>query len=254
MRQQFLRLGLILIILSLAEIGIAQSASFGNTYVFPMVEMGVHSPVHSFQNGGAGITPGLIQTARSAPQGFVSFIGSATAADQTDNAHVDGYVKKYGNTAFTFPVGDGSDLRIFSISAPAQATDAYAVAWIAGDPSSTPDPTNAGATHSTSAVAGNIIAVSTVGQWDWVPFSGTGDGLNISVSIPDLTGFAAAADLRLVGWDGSQWIALGNAGVAAVTEDNTLSGTMVAGIEAVGVGAVSPDTDGDGIANDVDTD
>jgi hypothetical protein len=48
-------------------------------------------------------------------------------------------VKKYGNTSFIFPVGTGTKLRSIEISAPTQSTDAYATAWIAGNPNNNLD-------------------------------------------------------------------------------------------------------------------
>ena len=120
--------------------GYGQSGSFGNTFIFGGAEMAVHGASHSFQNGGSGVQPGIVGTTRTSPQGYLSFVGAATAVDAADGAHVDGYVKKYGTTAFTFPVGSGSDLRTLAISAPPAAAT-YAVAWIAGNP------TNAGAFH-----------------------------------------------------------------------------------------------------------
>ena len=225
----------------------AQSSTAGNTFISGGFEAAVHGFNHSFQNGGSGTSPGIVQTDRSAPQGFFSFIGAATASDQTDEAHVDGYVKKYGNTVFTFPIGDGVDLRALTISAPQNATDEFAVAWIAGDPSVTTDPTNGNTNHPITSIGNGIESVSALGQWDWVAFSGDGMGITVTVSIPDLSAFASASDLRLVGWNGSEWILLGMTGSTGNAEDDELSGVMLPGIEAVGIGRVKID-----ICEDVD--
>jgi hypothetical protein len=186
---------------------------------------------------------------RTALPGYFSAVNTAIYTGASDAAHVNGYIKKYGNQAFTFAVGSGSDLRALSISAPASATDAYAVAWISGDPGNNQDPTapNAGA-HPTASFSSPIIAVSNVGQWDWqvgnagnlgTGTTGTGAGLTISVSIPDMTLFAETLNLRLVGWNGTSWIDLSGAPTATGNnEDDILSGTMVAGITAIGIGSV----------------
>jgi hypothetical protein len=194
------------------------------------------------------VTPGgqTWATNRSATPGYFSAIIGATYSNPGDAANVNGYVKKYGNEAFTFPVGDGTDLRTLTISAPLAATDAYATAWISGNPSTTPDPTapNAGI-HLISSATSPIIVVSLVGQWDWqvganIGNTGTGAGLTITVSIPDMTSFATAVDLRLVGWNGTNWIDLsGGATASGNTENSTLSGTMIAGITAVGIGTIN---------------
>jgi hypothetical protein len=176
---------------------------------------------------------------RGAAPGYFSAVNTATYTGASDAANVNGYIKKYGNQAFTFVVGTGADLRTLSISAPAASTDAYATAWIAGDPSGATDPTtpNAGA-HS---------IVSPVGQWDWqvgnagnlgAGTTGTGTGLTITVSIPDMSTFSLAIDLRLVGWNGASWIDLSGAATASGNlENSTLSGTMIAGITAIGIGS-----------------
>ncbi len=182
-------------------------------------------------------------TNRSTTPGYFSTTNGANYNAVSDVANINGYVKKYGNEAFTFPVGTGSDLRTLTISAPTTATDAYATAWILGNPSGNLDPTmpNAGS-HSITSVTAPIFAVSPVGQWDWqvgtnLGNTGTGAGLTITVSIPDMTSFAVASKLRLVGWDGTSWIDLsGMATASGNIENSTLSGTMVAGITAIGIG------------------
>jgi len=59
----------------------------------------------------------------------VTFTNTGVAAAASTNSFIDGPVVKYGNTAFTFPIGStsggGSDYQSLSISAPANATDAF---------------------------------------------------------------------------------------------------------------------------------
>ncbi len=164
----------------------------------------------------------------------------------TDAQHVDGYVSKVGSTSFTFPVGSPTDSRPLTISAPPAATNQFGVTWIEGDPTTTPDPSDASARHPISQFdTRTLTAVSPVGQWDWVPVSGTGAGLAIRVIIPDMSRFSSPAGLRLVGWNGRQWINLstgekpysaGRSYASSNTDNSTLVGTMVAGITAVGIG------------------
>lgn len=189
-------------------------------------------------------------TDRTSLPGYYSAVNGANFTGCTDAAHINGYIKKYGNTPFIFPVGSGQALRTLSISSPSLITDAYATAWIAGDPGTTTDPTapHTGF-HAATAVKSPIVAVSTAGQWDWqtgeagnlgTGTSGTGEGLTITVSIPDMTAIASANSLRLVGWDGTQWIDLSGAPTASGnTENSTLSGTMVPGITAIAIGIAS---------------
>lgn len=193
---------------------------------------------------------GITTTVRSnAESGSIHFADGATYTNSAlgDAQHVNGYVSKTGDDAFTFPVGSGTDLRTLSMSAPATATDGYTVAWISGNPDATGDPTNSNAFHDVHTLAAGLAGVSTVGQWDWLPTGGaTGAGLAITVSIPDLSAFATAADLRLVGWNGTQWVNLstgtapfGSNYASGTGEGGSLQGTMIAGIQAIGIGTIS---------------
>lgn len=203
-------------------------------YVSPNTEMSIMSSVD------LSSSPSWSTNRSSTPGYFTWLAGSENYEGSSDAFHVDGYVKKIGNTSFTFPVGSGSDLRTLQISAPSTITSEYAVAWISGDPTVTPDPTNTNQYHSISSVSGNITAVSPVGQWDWLPINGAGDGLIITVSLPGLSGnyFTNAADVRLIGWNGTSWVSLGTSGASGLTENSLLSGTMIAGIRAIGIGSI----------------
>ena len=179
-------------------------------------------------------------TARAALPGYFTVYDGGSFASMSDAANINGYVKKIGLQAYTFPVGSGTDLRTLTISAPA-APASIATAWIAGDPAGNLDPTAPFAgPHATTAKASDIFSVSTLGQWDWQLVSGSGDGLTVTVSIPDLSDFSTAENLRLVGWDGAKWINLSTVATASGnTENSTLSGTMQAGISAVAVGSIA---------------
>jgi hypothetical protein len=209
---------------------------------------GATAPVHITNTDGvnvrgtAAFSNGITTTVRTAHQaGALRFeTGAVYTGGNTDAQHVNGYVSKSGSEAFTFPVGSGTDLRTLSIGAPALASEISA-AWIAGDPGSIPDPSDGG-THSIAAIATPIVSVSTLGYWDYMVLSGNDDGLAISVSIPDLSAFAIAADLRLIGWDGTQWIDLsGGATATGNSENSILNGTIPAGstITAIGIGSIS---------------
>jgi len=189
-------------------------------------------------------------TDRAALPGYFSVVDTATYTGCTDAANIDGYIKKYGKGGFIFPVGSGKDIRTLEISTPEFSTDAYATAWILGDPGLNVDPTgpNAGP-HPVSSVQAPLAMVSPFGQWDWqvgdignlgTGTTGTGEGLSITVSIPDMTHFAKASDLRLAGWNGTNWIDLsGNATASSNTENSSLTGIMQQGITAIAIASTS---------------
>ena len=189
-------------------------------------------------------------TERSSKPGYFSVVENANFAGFSDAAHINGYVKKYGNSSFIFPVGNGKNLRALEISSPESTTDAYAVAWIEGDPSDSLDPTEPfSGKHPINSIAGEITQVSNVGQWDWqvgelenlgIGTTGNGSGLDIRITIPDMKHFGHASELRIVGWNGNQWIDLsGKATATGNTEYSNLTGTMIAGISAIAIGKVS---------------
>lgn len=186
-------------------------------------------------------------TDRSAVPGYFSAVDTADYTGCSDDVYIDGYVKKYGNRSFIFPIGAENKLRTLEISAPLLVSDAYATAWLPGDPSTVLDPTGPFAgLHPVTATSVPIYEVSTAGQWDWQSGSngnlgdgttGTGEGLRIKVSIPDLTGFSTAAKLRLVGWNGTSWVDLsGSATATGNTANSFLEGTMIANISSIGIG------------------
>lgn len=188
-------------------------------------------------------------TDRFALPGYFSAFDTANYIGCTDSANINGYIKKYGNQSFIFPIGSGNDLRTLEMSSPSVSTDAYASAWILGNPSLYLDPTqpNAGP-HNINSFVAPIVVVSSDGQWDWQVgasgnlgqgTTGTGIGLRITVSIPNMVLFAQTSSLRLVGWNGIAWIDLSGGPTASNNiENSTLSGIMVGGITAIAIGSV----------------
>lgn len=211
---------------------------------YVVAQMGNHvfSGIEVANYGTIDLTLGSTwSTDRVAAPGYFSAIGTATYTNASDAKNVNGYVKHQAdaaNQAFSFPVGTGTDYRNLSISGTRSASSIIATAWIVGDPSSITDPTapNAGM-HTTTAMGAGITAVSPAGQWDWQDLSNNATGVTVTVSLPDVSSLGAATDLRLVGWDGTQWVNLsGVTGASGNTENSTLSGTMISGITALAVG------------------
>ncbi|TRX37605.1 gliding motility-associated C-terminal domain-containing protein [Flavobacterium restrictum] len=57
--------------------------------------------------------------------GLLVFENTANHINVDDASHVDGYVRKNGDDAFQFPIGDKEQFRYAAISAPENATDAF---------------------------------------------------------------------------------------------------------------------------------
>lgn len=234
MKQVYIQTKIIVVVFCMALASLVHGQT-GN-HVFSGGEAVNFDTIHLATPGGQSWS-----TDRTATPGYFScFYPAAFLNGASDAANINGYVKKYGNQAFSFPVGTGSDLRTLAMSAPTSATDIYAAAWILGNPTTTADPTNANALHDTAAVTAPIKRVMPIGQWDWQSISGSGAGLTITASMPNLSGFAPKGHLRLVGWQNStgKWIDLSAAANATGNvENSTISGIMQAGIDAISIGS-----------------
>jgi len=147
---------------------------------------------------------------RQASPGFFSVFGKGYFSNYSDQFHIDGYIKKFGADPFLFPVGSGNKLRQLEISTPQQSSDAYATAWIEGDPSFTADPTLPFAGfHPIDKVSDPIVLVTSTGQWaSWIDLSGK----------PTATGN---------------------------TEQSKISGIMIPGISAISIGKIKSFGSGD---------
>ena len=193
----------------------AQEGSQGNTTIFGGAEMTFFSN-HNFVTGGGGAQPGVILTERAAGNfGVLNFSGdNLTSTGASDAGYVDGYVRKYGAGAFVFPVGDNGFVGQFAAAADgvmgayfhADANTAVTSNLFTGS-NYAPLPT--GGPFPTSNMGTNVDAVSTVEYWDI-------DGSNATPLT--LTWDAGSAigtltnnqlnKLSIVGWDGTQWVAI----------------------------------------------
>ncbi len=126
---------------------------------------------------------------------------------------------------YLFPVGDEGKYRPVTYTPVASSSSYVSLAYLNGTPP-----------QGTSSVASGLAAVSAVGSWQ---VAGAVNGA-VSVSIPDMSRFALSGDLRLIGWNGAEWIVLGNSATGN-NEGSLLSGNISPGtaITALGVGSVN---------------
>ncbi len=137
---------------------------------------------------------------------------NATVSGASDSSHVNGAVKKVGNDAFVFPVGDGIFYAPISISAPANTNQEFIAQYF-----NTPY-VNTSTLSALTKVSGKehwILnrAVNTNNVNVTLSFSSTrGSGVNTS----------SLADLRVARWDGSQWVSHGNGGTSFSSPNGTV--------------------------------
>jgi hypothetical protein len=224
----------------------AQEGSQGNTTIFGGAEMTFFAD-HNFAAGGGGTQPGVILTDRAAGNfGILNFSGpNLVSTNASDAGYVDGYVRKYGTGQFIFPVGDNGSLGQFAASA-----DGTMGAYFHSDPNTAVTsnlftgtdyialPT--GGPFATSSMGANLDVVSTVEYWD---IDGTGATpltltWDAGSAIATLTG-SQLNKLTIVGWDGTQWMAISS----KVDVISVLSGTsdLTAG-SITTTAAIAPNT------------
>ncbi|SEJ86105.1 hypothetical protein SAMN05216327_1301, partial [Dyadobacter sp. SG02] len=179
---------------------------------------GVHSTSQVHAGGHYGVygsllfNSGYLVTPRSSPTDNVYFTDGSAYSGPSDGSHIDGYAEKAGNTAFTFPIGNGAKLRTAGISAPATASNFKAAYWFENPNAAT---LPAGAPFPISNLGTGVSAVSSLEYWDVdgassVNLTLTWDAAsNLSV----LTS-GTIANLVVVGYNTTtaKWESLGNAG------------------------------------------
>lgn len=147
---------------------------------------------------------------------FVEFLNGASYTGASDRSHIDGVVRKTGNTAFVFPTGENSILRTIAIAAPDLVTDHFTAYYTEENPDGL---------YNTSSLDVNLNHVSACEYW---MLNRTGGNSNVAVTLSwasNSCGVDNLCQLQVSRWDGAQWKSAGNGGVTGTTE----SGSLVSG-------------------------
>ena len=112
------------VVLGLSLETTAQSSSYSNIFIPEKGFVSIFGE-HSFVEGGNGISPGMISTARKGLKGFVNFAEGSTWKGASDVQFIDGYVRVFHDNAFVFPVGANGKYRPVSITGAAFTSVAY---------------------------------------------------------------------------------------------------------------------------------
>ena len=211
-----------------------QSSSFGNTYIFNNGEMGIVDIQHNFLNGGSGIQPGIVGTDRNVTQGFMSFVGTASWTGASDTAFVDGYVKTYMTTAFTFPIGDNGKYRPAAVSTATLANPANAAYY--GTSASTAITSKlrggdepvlpASGPFDTANLGAGVLSVDNVEYWD---INGA-TSARITLTWDSNSAITSLSSLSILGWNGTQWVPVGS------TVDTT---SLLGGFSSLASGSIT---------------
>lgn len=165
--------------------------------------------------GGIWFKTGIINIALGALNDAVMKAGSTTAG-ASDISHISGRVRKEGNTAYTFPVGDGGQYAPISITAPSNATDAFTARYFYAPYINTYSINTNGLDHI------NITE-------HWILERTTGIS-NVSVGLsyenPRSGQITEPADLVVARFNGSQWVSEGT----TAQSGNNVSGTVMSNV------------------------
>lgn len=146
--------------------------------------------------------------------------GSTVTGTPSNASHVDGPIKKIGNTAFTFPTGDGGFGRSIVISAPAVATDAFTAEYFK----------TAQAFGGVPTYHPSYITVSSCEYWVLDRTTGTSNvTVTLSWNSADCTGayISDLTSLRVARWNGSAWVDHGNGGTTGSAANGTIVSSAV---------------------------
>jgi hypothetical protein len=179
-------------------------------------------------NTSMNITKGRIKTTST---NYLEFVDNATCTTAAHSAYVHGPVRKTGNDAFTFPLGDTTlnDTAAFhplAITAPGVATDRFeaqywATQQILGD-----------------SIVDTLEYLSTCDYWIVSRQVGSSDvkatiGWNVNCPPHSL------ADGRAVCWDGNKWVGTGNAAQNVTWPTGTITSslnlTFISGVATISV-------------------
>jgi hypothetical protein len=172
--------------------------------------------VHTFTNG-------MIVT--SATPNYLVYEAGASYTGDADSRHVNGWVKKLGNTDFTFPVGNNSYERtvtVSNLSATSELDCQYR--------STTPNSTN---------VQSPILLVDPNEYWEINKVSGgtaqvTLNWDNSKVAFPAYL----LADIRATWYNGSNWINEGGNATGNVTTTGSITSNAVSSFGYFAIGSI----------------
>jgi len=155
---------------------------------------------------------------------FIHFLDGASHSGASDASYIDGVVRKTGNDAFDFPVGDNGFLRPISISAPANAADHFTAYYSQADPATIGTALETGLDH-----------ISPCEYW---VLNRTGGSSDVEVTLSwgaNCSGVENLCEIEIARWDGAEWASEGNGG----TTGTTASGTLVSGSSCTTPAAVT---------------
>ncbi len=172
------------------------------------------------------LNQGLI---KSSTIGLLTFNDGANSNEGDSDSFVDGPVRKIGDDAFTFPIGNGSTWARATISSPAMLTDGFTAQYFArgfGD----------------ASVTGALNNVSTLEYWAIDRAETTTSNVSVQLHFENTLALAVDAldaDLVVARYNGSDWETEGQSSIAA-THPGNITSNLVNSFSPFTFGSLSP--------------
>jgi len=140
-----------------------------------------------------------------APTNMLIFNDNSNAINESSNSFADGMVRKIGNDAFDFPVGDNGEYARISISAPTNAAHFFTAEYFNANPDLVP-----------YDITSKDVTLNNISTCEyWILDRGAATTSNVTVTLTWDTrscGVTDPATLAVARWNGSTWKDHGNGG------------------------------------------
>lgn len=151
---------------------------------------------------------------------YVGFAPGAAVYGTSNNSYIAGWVRKAGNEAFVFPVGDGGYYAPIAIGSPSAITDVFSALYLRQPPGLYYDPNQRSAT---------LHHISYCEFWMLNRDVGSA-AVNVTLSYDDVRSCGITpgqeGDLRVARWDGNLWFDEG--GTTDLTQQTVTSAAAIA--------------------------
>ena len=160
------------------------------------------SGVHAFTNG-------IIST--SATPNYMIYEAGASYSGSGDARHVNGWVKKLGNTSFTFPVGNGTYLREIALSN-YSVTGEFNARY------------NGSKTPNHLSLYNPLVLVDTFEYWTINRVSGGSAQVTMNWDLAKVPfPLLMLSDIRASYWDGTFWRSIGGSATGSVLSSGSIT-------------------------------
>lgn len=157
-------------------------------------------------------TTGIVISSQTA---LMIYRDNATFTNCSNLSHTNGPVRKIGDEAFTFPVGNGNYYRLAAISSPANITDHFTCQYFLINPN----------TSGYNTLLKDVTLID-ISQCEYWILDRTGGVSNVTVTLSWNSSTSCAinnlSDLKVARWNGTIWKDHGNGG----TTGNAATGTI----------------------------